>query len=151
MVFVDSTSFAQPEYTLTEYFAKSCGHCKALAPVWEKAHEEAINMNNASNVNWVQKECYADNWAPGKDHAYCQEKGISAFPTILLEKTSTGQEWLAPPLTGSTQAEKAEQLNQFVAQHTGDSVKVSSLGLDQTILTNLGRKCSRYAMYSNFL
>jgi hypothetical protein len=152
MVFVDATSFsAQPEYTLTEYFAKDCGHCKALAPVWDNAHNQAMGSDNATKVEWVQKECYGDNWAPGKDHAICEENGISAFPTIILQKPSTGQEWLVPPLTGSTEDQKAEQLNQFVDQHTGNNLKVSNVAIEPTVMSSLLNTCSGYSMFENFL
>ena len=136
MVFVD-TSFAAPapEYTVTEYFAKSCPHCVRMEPVWKEAVHLAATNPSVGNVQWVQKECYGDKWAPGPDLQFCQTKGVDAFPTIQLEKTGSGQVWDAPPLTGATAAQKAEQLLKFVESKTGAVVKMNGIGSDALLIT----------------
>ena len=139
MVFVD-TSFASPtpEYTITEYFAKSCPHCVKMQPVWKEAVHQAGSHPSIANVQWVQKECYGDNWAPGPDLKFCQTKGIDAFPTIQLEKNGSNQMWEAPPLTGATAAQKAEQLLKFVEAKTGATVKMNSIGSEALVAACAG-------------
>jgi hypothetical protein len=140
MVFVDSHATSSlaastPEYTITEYFAKSCPHCVRMAPVWKEASSQAAQLPIGNNVAWVQKECYGDNWAPGPDINYCQSKGIEAFPTIQLAKNGSSTVWDAPPLTGATTEQKAEQLLKFVESKVGASVKINGISTDALLLT----------------
>ena len=74
MVFVDTSFGTAPQFTVVEYFAKACPHCVHMAPVWESAANAAQSAPNAENVAWVQKECYGDNWAPGKDFDACKNR-----------------------------------------------------------------------------
>jgi hypothetical protein len=139
MVFVDShqaTSLPSqdPAYTITEYFAKSCGHCQKMEPVWAQAKSQAGATQLGNNVQWVQKECYGDGWAPGKDLQYCQSQGVEAFPTIKLVKNGTDQEWDAPPLSGATVTQKAEQLLQFVESKAGNAVKARGFGQESLVV-----------------
>lgn len=156
MVFVDShvnTALAagNPEYQLIEYYASACPHCKTMAPVWNLAHKQALTGADANTVQWAQKECYGNGWVPGKDFNFCKEKGIEQFPTIVLEKTGTNQQWEAPPLTGATRQERAEQLNLFVAQHTGSNVKESAVGTDSLVLSSFKPVSSDHDKFKNFI
>ena len=151
MVFVDSTSFANAPYQLIEYFAKACPHCVHMAPVWGLAKSAAINASDAGTVDWVQKECYGDNWAPGPDLNFCKSKGIDSFPTIVLEKTGTSEHWMAPPLTGANDAQKAEQLNQFVNSHTANSVKESGIGVATLLSSHIPIGCTALRRYKSFI
>jgi hypothetical protein len=134
MVFVDNvhhvSAFAsQAPYTITEYYAVACPHCKTMAPVWDTAKADAAESQTlANNVEWVEKECYGKSWAPGKDLDFCTKKGVDAFPTLILEKNGTDQHWNVPGLTGNTVAQKAEQLLKFIETKTGAEVKMNSLG-----------------------
>jgi hypothetical protein len=158
MVFVDNhhvSSFVAPDnkadYTITEYFAKSCPHCVRMDPVWKAAVSQALNTPAGQHVNWVQKECYSDNWAPGPDLKYCQSQGIEAFPTIKLVKNGSNQEWDAPPLTGATVSQKAEQLVKFVEAKTGDTVKVSSFDQGSLLASCSYTTMSEGQRFRNFL
>ena len=159
MVFVDDSthtaaSFAAPQsapFTITEYFAKSCPHCVRMAPVWAQAKVQAASGANAGNVEWVQKECYGDNWLPGKDLDFCTKKGIDAFPTIVLEKNGTSEHWTAPSLTGATVAQKAEQLVKFVDSRTGNDIKQAGIGMETATAACAMIEQTPFALYQNFL
>jgi hypothetical protein len=69
-------------FRLVEYYSKACPHCTHLQPVWDAAKSAGVD-----GVKFVQKECYGDNWAPGKDIDSCKAHGIEAFPTMVLYKT----------------------------------------------------------------
>ena len=150
MVFVDSHHVGGPHYTITEYFAKSCPHCVRMDPVWKAAVTQAAKLPGGSNVEWVQKECYGDNWAPGPDIQYCQSKGIESFPTIQLTKDGASNVWEAPPLTGATVTQRAEQLVKFVESKTGDAVKMDGIGID-TLLLTCGAPAGPSDRFLNFL
>lgn len=158
MVFVDDslhTAFAAKAaapFTITEYFAKSCPHCVHLAPVWQEAKTQALSGTSAGNVDWVQKECYGDNWLPGKDFDFCAKKNVDAFPTIVLEQNGTSSSWTAPSLTGANVAQKAEQLVKFVSSHTGDNdIKQASFGIDTAIAACAIVEASPLELFRNFL
>jgi hypothetical protein len=150
MVFVDShtassLAASSPDYTITEYFAKSCPHCVRMDPVWKEAVGQAAHLPVGSKVAWVQKECYGDNWAPGPDFNYCQSKGIEAFPTIQLTKNGSSSVWDAPPLTGGSVSQKAEQLVRFVESKVGSSVKMNGVGSETLVMA-----CSEPSSQSKF-
>lgn len=132
------------DFQIIEYFAKSCPHCEHMAPVWDKAVELA--ESSGSPVDWVQKECYGDNWAPGKDYDFCVNKGVDAFPTIILENHDGSESWTAPALTGATAAQKAEQLVEFVDSHVGTETKMQFV--DGSFLL---AACAPRARFENFL
>jgi thiol-disulfide isomerase/thioredoxin len=157
MVFVlpETTALAaaSPAYTITEYFAKSCPHCVHMAPVWKAAAAEApTDSEIGSKVEWVQKECYGDNWAPGKDFDYCQSKGVGAFPTIILNDNASHTNWTSDGISGNSVAEKAQSLLDFVKMHVHtNDVKVSSFGIHSTLLTCITDSRTPYEKFINFI
>lgn len=67
---------------MVEYYAKGCGHCKNLEPIWKDATEKWAGTSDASKVVWEQKQCLDENWNPGPDYKECEAAGIDRFPTI---------------------------------------------------------------------
>lgn len=121
------------DYQLVEFFAKSCSHCRDMAPVWASAKHTGEAA--FPNVEFQAKQCYADNWMPGKDVAFCQEKNIGAFPTLVLYKNN-GEHWTAPPLGGNSVEARADELLKFVQSHVENgSVSQQSVPLQTLIAT----------------
>jgi hypothetical protein len=85
-----------------------------LQPVWDAAKSSGID-----GVQFIQKECYGDNWIPGKDLESCRAHGIEAFPTMVLYKnpdmSDTGI--TVPPLSSATTKGRVDELLEFVKSH----------------------------------
>jgi len=92
------------------YVAKSCPHCQHLEPVWKDA--QAI-WKGKSNVSWEQKECFAEDWKPGKDLDECKKQSVHGFPTIKLYNgsASDGEEFQGD--------RTASGINNWVRKHSG--------------------------------
>jgi thiol-disulfide isomerase/thioredoxin len=78
---------------LVDFYAASCPHCKHLEPVWDDAQKQWHQMtgqpedsarNDLPQVTFEKRECYDDNWNPGKDSSMCKSLHIQAFPSIKL-------------------------------------------------------------------
>ena len=69
----DSTMSEQPstEGWFVEFFAPWCGHCKALAPIWED-----FANNYAGEVNVGSVDC-----TTSKDT--CTRFGVTGYPTLI--------------------------------------------------------------------
>ena len=62
---------------LVKFFAPWCGHCKRLAPEYEKASVDLAN--NDPPLPLVEIDCTSDN---GKE--ICQEYGVNGYPTLKI-------------------------------------------------------------------
>ena len=96
---VDLSAVSQSEFkselekydtALVEFFAPWCGHCKRLAPEFEKA---ASNLKSYDPpVPLVKIDCTAE---LGKDR--CQENGVQGYPTLKIFKSGEfSQEYNGP-------------------------------------------------------
>lgn len=75
------------DWNFVDYYAASCPHCVKLAPVWDDAKQMASLLEKNGelpHINFIKKECYGDNWVPGKDEAECTNQNIHGFPTMKL-------------------------------------------------------------------
>ncbi len=135
-----------PDFQLVEFFAKSCSHCKDMLPVWAAAKHTAAEA--LPHVEFEAKQCYGENWIPGKDIAFCQEKNINAFPTLVLFK-SNGEQWTAPPLAGNSVDARAAELLKFVQQHVPgqENIVAQQSFCENTLLVLAGPSRA----YSDFL
>lgn len=75
---------------MVEYYGTSCPHCKSLAPIWDGAeakwNQQVTKDDDLPAVSWEKRECYTDNFAPGKDFEECQQQNIDRLPTMKLFK-----------------------------------------------------------------
>lgn len=122
-------------FQLLEFFARACPHCVHMEPVWGAAKAAATEHNLTPGVEWVQKECYGDGWAKGKDFDFCDSHGVHQFPTLVLVKDN-GDTWQAPPLSGDSVSDKANSLVSFVKSHlpgSNSDLYTSSLGISSIV------------------
>jgi len=111
---------------LVDFYAASCPHCKHLEPVWDEAQKQWHQMTGQSEdsvrddlpqVTFEKRECYDDNWSPGKDSSLCQSLQIHAFPSIkLLVPDPHGHGYAAVDYEGPR---TPESLAKFVAYAAG--------------------------------
>ena len=65
---------------LVEFYAPWCGHCKRLAPTWEKLAEKFADNDN---VLIGHVDCTAGDNA---HRALCDSNGVNGFPTLNIYK-----------------------------------------------------------------
>jgi len=58
-----------------KWYAPWCGHCKELAPDWDKMANEWFESNNKNNVLVASVDCT-------KEEEWCVEMDITGFPTL---------------------------------------------------------------------
>jgi len=126
----DTAGSSGPQFQLVEYFAKACPHCVNLQPVWAAAKSEGLE-----GVKFVQKECYGDDWGPGKDLETCKAHGIEAFPTMVLYKNPdlSDQGIPVPPLMGATIKSRVNELLEYVKSKTLEKISESG-GFSQEVI-----------------
>ena len=77
------------KYSLVKFFAPWCGHCKNMAPAWEKVaakynFAENGEPNNDREVLIAEVDCT-------KEQNLCQKNGVKGYPTVKSFVDS--QEW----------------------------------------------------------
>jgi len=66
--------------TFVKFFAPWCGHCKRLAPTWEKLAEE---YKDVEGVKIGHVDCTAGN---NENRGLCDGQGVNGFPTLNIYK-----------------------------------------------------------------
>lgn len=66
---------------LVEYYAPWCGHCKALAPIYDELAEALKDKVNVAKVDCTKNE------------DICQKERIRGFPTIKLHQHGQSTEY----------------------------------------------------------
>jgi thioredoxin domain-containing protein 5 len=64
-------------FSIKQFYAPWCGHCKRLAPTWDKLAEKF-----PAKVSKV--DCTVE-------RQLCQEQGIRGYPTLLMFKKGTSE------------------------------------------------------------
>jgi len=66
--------------TFVKFFAPWCGHCKRMAPTWEKLAE---NFADNEGVTIGHVDCTVDD---NKNKELCNGEGVNGFPTLNIYK-----------------------------------------------------------------
>ncbi|CAI9781733.1 unnamed protein product [Fraxinus pennsylvanica] len=109
----------QDRGSLVEFYAPWCGHCKKLAPEYEKL---GASFKKAKSVLIGKVDC-------DEHKGVCSKYGVSGYPTI---------QWFPK---GSLEPKKyegartAEALAEFVNNEGGTSVKIAAVPSDVVVLT----------------
>ncbi|KAJ6261114.1 Calsequestrin-2 [Drechslerella dactyloides] len=69
---------AKNPLVLAEFYAPWCGHCKALAPEYEKAATEL----KAKGISLIKVDCT-------EESGLCQKHGVEGYPTLKIFKGTT--------------------------------------------------------------
>lgn len=71
-----------------KFFSPHCGHCKALAPYWEKAGHKYESYTKSHDFHLASVDCTVDG-------DLCAEHSIQGYPTLLLFQDGIKvDEWL---------------------------------------------------------
>jgi len=93
--------------TIVAFTAPWCGHCKTLAPVWEKV---AQDFASESNVLIAKVDCEADN-----AKATAQDAGVKSYPTINYYPA--GSKEPIPYTGGRSEADLVSFMNEKAGTH----------------------------------
>ncbi|GAA0155065.1 chaperone [Lithospermum erythrorhizon] len=110
----------QDRGALVEFYAPWCGHCKKLAPEYEKL---AASFKKAKSVLIGKVDC-------DEHKDLCQKYGVSGYPTIQWFPKGS----LEPKKYES--ARTAEALTEFVNSEAGTNVKIASIPSSVVVLSS---------------
>jgi protein disulfide-isomerase A1 len=163
---------ASQEYTLVEFYAPWCGHCKSLAPEWAAAAAKTKKLNPPVLLAKVDAD---------KHRELAERFNVEGYPTIKIFKGGKAEEYEGPRetkgivsfvkkavgITGAgslTQLSSAEELTKLVADGGGyalvglfrEPVKASAMfsvfgevASDLPSYTSKAIKAAYSASYSN--
>ena len=77
----------QQEYTLIEFYAPWCGHCKSLEPEWAAASKKTRKLNPPTILAKVDADQHKD---------LAEKYGVSGYPTIKVFKGGRDTEYEGP-------------------------------------------------------
>ncbi|XP_051145426.1 probable protein disulfide-isomerase A6 [Andrographis paniculata] len=109
----------QDRGALVEFYAPWCGHCKKLAPEYEKL---GASFKKAKSVLIGKVDC-------DEHKSLCSKYGISGYPTIQWFPKSS----LEPKKYEG--ARTAEALTEYVNSEGGTNVKIAAIPSDVVVLT----------------
>lgn len=107
------------KHALVEFYAPWCGHCKKLAPEYEKL---ASSFKKTKTVLIAKVDC-------DEHKSVCSKFGVTGFPTIKWFSKGS----LEPK--DYTGGRTVESLVEFVNQEAGTHVKISAPVSDVVVLT----------------
>ncbi|KAK9280835.1 hypothetical protein L1049_003725 [Liquidambar formosana] len=109
----------QDRGALVEFYAPWCGHCKKLAPEYEKL---GASFKKAKSILIGKVDC-------DEHKSLCSKYGVSGYPTIQwFPKGSLEPKKFEGPRT-------AESLAEFVNNEGGTNVKIAALPSNVVVLT----------------
>ncbi|CAA7388949.1 unnamed protein product [Spirodela intermedia] len=110
----------QDRGALVEFFAPWCGHCKKLAPEYEKL---GSSFKKAKSVLIAKVDC-------DEQKSVCTKYGVTGYPTIQwFPKGSLEPKMYEGPRT-------AEDLAEFVNTEGGTNVKIATIPSSVVVLTS---------------
>ncbi|KAJ1921713.1 hypothetical protein H4219_000446 [Mycoemilia scoparia] len=101
----DEVALDPEKYTLVEFYAPWCGHCKKLAPIYAKLSEVFANEPSVVIANYDASE----------DTKISEKVTVNGFPTIYM--FPAGKD--AKPIEFSAHDRSLETLVNFVNKHAG--------------------------------
>jgi len=91
VVVLDPTNFAgfiaEQAYTIVEFYAPWCGHCKSLEPEWSAAAKKVSRLNPKVLLAKVDADAHKD---------LAEKYGVSGYPTIKIFKSGKAEEYEGP-------------------------------------------------------
>ncbi|KAL2490406.1 Protein disulfide-isomerase like 2-1 [Abeliophyllum distichum] len=110
----------QDRGALVEFYAPWCGHCKKLAPEYEKL---AASFKKAKSVLIAKVDC-------DEQKSLCSKYGVSGYPTIQWFPKGS----LEPKKYES--ARTAEALTEFINNEGGTNVKIAAIPTNVVVLSS---------------
>jgi len=100
---------AQSDFVLMEFYAPWCGHCKKLAPEYEKAAEE---LKEDDRFTLAKIDCTDDD-----NRSVCSKYGVSGYPTLKVFTKDSEEP------SAYEQARNADAIVKFLKKQTEPAFK----------------------------